>query len=63
MQDPKEITDTKTYSVLKELPCCYNCRHSYTIMGLSLYCKNPQEWIKEASVQPTGRCNYYLSKK
>jgi hypothetical protein len=55
--------DRMTYKILKALPCCYNCKHSYTRMGLSLYCNNREEWVKEASVQPCGICEGYEVKE
>ena len=59
MDEKKPIADKKTYRVTHVYPCCATCRHSFINMGISLLCKNPKEWVKEASVEPLGICDSY----
>lgn len=42
--------------------CCWNCKHSYTRMGLSLYCFNRAVWVQESAVQPIGCCRCFERK-
>lgn len=50
--EPKIITDRKTYRVTRIYPCCATCKHSYVRMGISLLCNNRDEWVKESCVEP-----------
>ena len=57
--EPKIITDRKTYSVTRIYPCCATCKHSYVRMGISLLCNNRDERVKESCVEPLGICDSY----
>lgn len=57
----KNLVNKGTY-VLQNFPCCWNCKHSFVRMGLSLLCNNEKEWVSESAVQPVGICEYYESK-
>jgi hypothetical protein len=46
--------DRKTYRKLNDVKCCWNCRHAFSRFNLSLSCKNSEEWVKEAGVEPLG---------
>ena len=49
--------DRKTYRKLNDVKCCWNCRHAFSRFNLSLSCKNSEEWVKEAGVEPLGVCD------
>jgi len=62
-EEPKIISDRKTYFVTRIYSCCATCKHSYMRMGISLLCKNPDEWVKESCVEPLGICDSYERKE
>jgi len=49
--------DRKTYRKLNDVKCCWTCKHAYSRFNLSLLCKNPDEWVMEAAVEPVGCCD------
>lgn len=55
--------DRKTYRSDHEARCCWNCRHAYSRFTLSLLCKNPDEWVMEAAVEPVGCCDSWEAKE
>ena len=57
------LDDCADYRVLDDVCCCQNCRHSYTRMGLSLYCFNKAVWAQEHGVQALGLCRGFLWKQ
>lgn len=57
------LKDRGTYHTNENLECCWNCTFSFQRMGLTLLCKNDKEWTKETSVQPTGKCDSFCSRR
>jgi hypothetical protein len=51
-----------TYRADHEMKCCWNCRHSFQRMGITLICRNPGEWIMESGIEPVGICDSYEAK-
>lgn len=59
----KLTTDRNTYRTDRDIKCCWTCRHSFSRFNLSLSCKNPDEWVMETSVMPTGICDSWEKKE
>lgn len=57
MKTEKLTENRGTYEADHEARCCWNCRHAYSRFNLSLLCKNPDEWVMESAVEPTGVCD------
>lgn len=55
--------DRKTYRADHDMRCCWNCRHSFSRFNLSRLCKNSEEWVMEAAVEPVGCCDSWEAKE
>jgi hypothetical protein len=48
-----------SYKNQNDIKCCANCAYSFQRIGLTLHCKNKNEWLKESCVENTGICDSF----